>query len=556
MLLRIAFLFLLVPAALAQPATVSGTLVGADGAPLSVAHAELLRPGAEPTAARVVGADGRFAVASRGEGFVTLRLTGLHHRALDVTLWLDAGASVKVDARLATYAPADSLGDVRAQGGFPGAGRTLKPQPDGTFAETFVARADTVAYRVSGVTADDFPIAGTALDRVALDADGGYTAVLDAPVDSVTITFDPSLLPQSDRLPAVDFADPNSRASRTAAVLQSLDNRSERVYDVRRRILLGTRTTSPEDRQVALDRATAPFRLEEENARLEAALADETDPAVRQALLLNYVSVETDLAEKDAALGLRALEEIGPDNPLWGLHPALVQRALDLAARADSATAVAWMRALLDEHADADARAFALLHGLETADRGGDEGAAEGYYALLEDDAYAETDPGLLAPMMFARYDPDGAVAVGALVPDFSVELLDGGGTVSRQSLLGRTYLIDFWAIWCAPCIAEMPTLHAAYERFRDRGFEILSLSFDDSVEQVRQFRTTEFPMPWLNAYLPEGFSGDIAERFEVRGLPKPVLVGPDGRILALSSGKLRGALLERTLAEHYGVGE
>jgi thiol-disulfide isomerase/thioredoxin len=214
------------------------------------------------------------------------------------------------------------------------------------------------------------------------------------------------------------------------------------------------------------------------------------------------------------------------------------------------------MRTLLQEHADPNVRAFALLHGLEAADRAGDEGAAQGYYALLEDEVYAETDPGLLAPMMFARYDPDGAVAVGARVPDFAVELLDGEGTVSRESLLGTTYLIDFWAIWCAPCIDEMPTLHAAYERFRDEDFEIVSLSFDDSVDQVRYFRDNEFPMPWLNAHIAEGFSGGIAERFEVRGLPKPILVGPDGRILALSSGKLRGALLERTLEEHFGASQ
>ena len=555
-MLRLVLLFLLAPSALAQPATVTGTLVGADEEPLPVAHVALLPPGANALTAQIVGTDGRFAISGEGDGFATLRVTGLHHRVLDVTLWLDAGAEVEVDARLAAFALADSLGDVRAQGEFPGAGRTLKPQSDGTFAEKFATRADTLAYRLSGVTTDDFPVVGTAFDRVVLDADGGYTAVLYAPGDSVTITFDPSLMPRSDALPAVDFSDPNGRAALTAAVLQNLDNRSERVYQARRRVLLGTRNAAPEERQAALAEAMAPFRLGEEDIRLEAAIAGEADPAVRQTLLLNYVSVETDLGQKDAALGRQALEEIGPASALWAVHPALVQRALGLATRADSAATTAWMRTLLQEHADPDVRAFALLHGLEAADRAGDEGAAQGYYALLEDEVYAETDPGLLAPMMFARYDPDGAVAVGARVPDFSVELLDGEGTVSRESLLGTTYLIDFWAIWCAPCIDEMPTLHAAYERFRDEGFEIVSLSFDDSVDQVRYFRDNEFPMPWLNAHVAEGFSGDIATRFEVRGLPKPILVGPDGRILALSSGKLRGALLERTLEEHFGVRE
>ena len=147
-------------------------------------------------------------------------------------------------------------------------------------------------------------------------------------------------------------------------------------------------------------------------------------------------------------------------------------------------------------------------------------------------------------------------ISVGAPVPDFSLPLLDGEGDVSGESLLGRVYLLDFWAVWCLPCIDEMPTLHAAYERFKDEGFEIVSLSFDDSPDEVRAFRGTQFPMPWLNAHVAEGFGGELARRFEVRGLPKPILVGPDGRILALSSGKLRGVLLERTLEEIYSTGD
>jgi peroxiredoxin len=339
-------------------------------------------------------------------------------------------------------------------------------------------------------------------------------------------------------------------------VLQDLDSRSERVFQVRRRVLEETRRASAEERATALDRAMEPFALEEEEARLEVALTEETDPVVRQALLLGYVSVETDLDTKDAALGFEALEAIGTEGQLWGLHTALVLRALDLAARADSAEATEWAQALVQQHPDAEVRAYALLQRLEAADRVGNEEAAEAYYTRLQDAAYAETQPGLIAAALFARYAPDGAVAVGARVPDFSLPRLDGEGMVSREDLLGRVYLLDFWAVWCLPCIDEMPTLHDAYERFHDEGFEIVSLSFDDSPDEVRAFRATQFPMPWLNAHVTDGLGGDLAERFGVRGLPKPILVGPEGRILALSSDELRGVFLERTLEQIYEAGD
>lgn len=548
-------LFLFTSAAVAQPATITGTLTGADGEPLPVAHVHLFSPGGEARAASVpVGSDGRFTVrADETDGFVVVRFTGLHHRALDLPLYLDAGSDVELTARLATLPLAADFPDVRVRGDFPGAGRRLHPRPDGTFAGTFATPADTLAYELSGVTAADRLVPGTDWDRLAVVDGGAYVAVLDAPGDSVTITFDPSLLPRSNALPVVDFAEPNGRAARTAAVLQTLDNRSERVFQVRRCVLEETRGAAPEERAEALAQAMEPFGLTEEDARLAAAIAEEAGPAVRQALLLSYVSVETDLDAKDPALGLQALNEIGTDGRLWGLYPSLVQRALDFAVRADSAATAAWARTLIQQHPDPEVRAYALLRGLDAADAAGDEGAAQGYYTLLQDDAYAETQPGLIASALFARYDPDGAIAVGARVPDFSLPLLDAEGTVSRESLLGRVYLLDFWAVWCLPCIEEMPTLHAAYERFHDEGFEIVSLSFDDSPEEVRTFREAEFPMPWLHAHVATGFAGDLARRFEVRGLPKPILVGPDGRILALSSGELRGVLLERTLARIYG---
>lgn len=165
----------------------------------------------------------------------------------------------------------------------------------------------------------------------------------------------------------------------------------------------------------------------------------------------------------------------------------------------------------------------------------------EGGAAFREVDAASRTDEGR-------------DVQVGDSVPAFEVRALaDSTVTYSDESLRGQTVLLDFWATWCAPCIAELPDLHDAYESYSDDGFTILSLSFDGSPQEVVAFREDEWAMPWLHAFVEGGFRSDVAEAFDVIGIPKPVLVGPDGTILATGSD-LRGEKLAETLADVLGA--
>ncbi|MEM1043445.1 MAG: TlpA disulfide reductase family protein [Bacteroidota bacterium] len=334
-------------------------------------------------------------------------------------------------------------------------------------------------------------------------------------------------------------------------VLRDLDARSERVEAARREALAATEGEPAEARQAALGAALTPFDLAADDARLAAAVEAETDPDVRQALLLSYVAVETDLADKNAALGMQALDAIGPAGALWSHRPALVKRALALATLADPSAAAEAGRSIYEQHPDRAVQAYVLLHGLETAHAAQSEGRAQRYFDLLQTDRFYETEPGLIAWGVFQRYAT--RVRPGAPVPEFAVPRLGGGALVSRASLLGSVYLVDFWAEWCLPCIREMPVLHAAYERFAGRGFEIVSVSMDDSPSIVEAFRAERFPMPWLHVWNGDGFGGGMAQAFEVRAVPKPILVGPDGTILITSSTNLRGANLERTLASLLG---
>ncbi len=123
----------------------------------------------------------------------------------------------------------------------------------------------------------------------------------------------------------------------------------------------------------------------------------------------------------------------------------------------------------------------------------------------------------------------------GRPLPEFTLASLDRSGTptgdsVTAETMRGRVYLIDFWATWCVPCIAEMENLHDTYERYREAGFDILSVNMGEDPAVVERFRDEQWPMPWKHARLE--WSDDRVQRFEVPGLPRTILVDPDGVVL------------------------
>ncbi|MDR2882815.1 MAG: AhpC/TSA family protein [Alistipes sp.] len=135
--------------------------------------------------------------------------------------------------------------------------------------------------------------------------------------------------------------------------------------------------------------------------------------------------------------------------------------------------------------------------------------------------------------------------AVGVEAPDFTQARPDGT-PLSLSSLRGKLVLIDFWASWCVPCRVENPNVVKLYERFKDKGFEILGVSLDSDREAWLK-AIEDDGLTWRHVSDLKDWQNAVAVQYAVRSIPHTVLVGPDGVIIAKN---LRGAALETKVAE------
>ncbi len=139
------------------------------------------------------------------------------------------------------------------------------------------------------------------------------------------------------------------------------------------------------------------------------------------------------------------------------------------------------------------------------------------------------------------------AVAIGKEFIDFSMKTPEGE-TVSMSDYAGKGkyVFIDFWAAWCGPCISEMPNVVAAYEKYKNKDFEIVGVSFDDNKDDwIKGIK--DLNMTWPQMSEVSGWETEVVKLYAIQGIPHTVLLDKEGIIIAKD---LRGKQLHDKLAE------
>jgi cytochrome c biogenesis protein CcmG, thiol:disulfide interchange protein DsbE len=135
---------------------------------------------------------------------------------------------------------------------------------------------------------------------------------------------------------------------------------------------------------------------------------------------------------------------------------------------------------------------------------------------------------GLLALLVWKIAHQAKPVKVGASAPAFDAQRLDGSGRLTLASFDGRVRVVNFWATWCIPCKAEMPTLERFWRRYRGRGVLFVGVDYNDvSSDALRFARKRGLTYPMVRDP-----SGAIATRYDVAAVPETFVIDRRGHLV------------------------
>jgi thiol-disulfide isomerase/thioredoxin len=128
----------------------------------------------------------------------------------------------------------------------------------------------------------------------------------------------------------------------------------------------------------------------------------------------------------------------------------------------------------------------------------------------------------------------------------FEVPSEDGGNPLTPDTFQGDVLLIDFWAAWCKPCMAQMPHLVELYKKYNDKGFEILGVSLDSDRTRMKD-AAAKVGATWPMFFDGEKWDNELVQKFDVHRIPFMILVDRKGNVRAIDPPK---AALDRLIGE------
>ena len=137
---------------------------------------------------------------------------------------------------------------------------------------------------------------------------------------------------------------------------------------------------------------------------------------------------------------------------------------------------------------------------------------------------------------------------VGKTFPNFTATDPVTGEKFALKDLRGKVVLIDFWATWCGPCLRELPNVKSAYRKYKDQGFEIVSISLDTDRRKFKSFVSGK-KMNWYHVMDGGGWKTRLAKKYNIRSIPAMFLIDSEGVCISDSArGRRLASAIESAL--------
>jgi peroxiredoxin len=131
---------------------------------------------------------------------------------------------------------------------------------------------------------------------------------------------------------------------------------------------------------------------------------------------------------------------------------------------------------------------------------------------------------------------------------DIAFTALDGR-KVDLSQVKGKVVLVDFWATWCGPCVRKMPEVKATYQKFHDRGFEVVGISFDGNKTQLQRF-IQKNDLPWPQYFDGQAWKNQFGIAYGIDSIPTMWLIDKKGNLREQNAEQNLDGDVEKLLAE------
>lgn len=524
---------------LSAQTVITGKLLGADGNPMKHAMVNILYPGDTGYLATVeADKDGSYSISTVKSGPLLIRFVGVNHSAKNVVL-LNTSEKVNenIDVRLSYNTFSRNLSKLSISGDFNDYKLDeMNRQSDGSFSYTISTDKPIVRYKLVWFFLPD--------GNYVYDSKYGYLVKGEPKDGKLEVRIDPSSTNILTGKFIVKFGNENSEVAKYALAFMTAE-----------KMIADYQNANNEYKKTHSNPASFIYDTEPQIKSVSEKINKETDPVLKQILHYQKLILAQNCSPDNTNLVNSAIDEFITNVPANSFVAAYLYFMLpdiffDFTNDLLPSRLIYVDELLKSENVASGTKSKIIRNILSAAVYAGNEVIRNKYYSLLME-KFSESYGAKQAKEFL--FDKEIIISKGNLAPQFSLRSLDDPNvTFTIESFKGKILLIDFWATWCGPCKVELPVLSKLYERFHSKGFEVLSMSFDNSPDVIMKFRKEVLSMPWLHVHLEGGFNNQLAKNYEVSAIPKPILIdGTTGKILAVSY-ELRGENLEKTLEKFF----